>query len=105
MDEVLFLCSCYKLKNLRLTTKVNTDTIQWLCISYLGGLVLERDDTSLNHLVVEIVALAGPLSHTGEDRVSSVGLGDVVDQLHDEDSLADAGAAEEADLASLGVGG
>ena len=31
-------------------------------------------------------------------------LGDVVDQLHDEHGLADAGAAEEADLAALGVG-
>jgi hypothetical protein len=30
-----------------------------------------------------------------------VRLGDVVDQLHDEHSLADAGAAEEADLAAL----
>ena len=30
-------------------------------------------------------------------------LGDVVDELHDEDRLADAGAAEQADLAALGV--
>jgi len=29
---------------------------------------------------------------------------DVVDELHDDDRLADAGAAEEADLATLGVG-
>ena len=32
-------------------------------------------------------------------------LGDVVDQLHDDDGLADAGAAEQPDLAALGVGG
>ena len=32
-------------------------------------------------------------------------LGDVVDELHDEDGLADAGAAEEADLAAAAVGG
>ena len=31
-------------------------------------------------------------------------LGDVVDELHDQHGLADAGAAEEADLAALGVG-
>ena len=31
-------------------------------------------------------------------------IGDVVDQLHDDHRLADAGAAEQADLASLGVG-
>ena len=32
-----------------------------------------------------------------------MGLGDVVDQLHDQHGLADAGAAEQADLAALGV--
>ena len=32
-------------------------------------------------------------------------LRDVVDELHDEDGLADAGAAEQADLAAAGVGG
>merc|ERR1719175_427538 len=30
----------------------------------LGGLVLEGDDTTLNHLVVQIVALPGPLADT-----------------------------------------
>jgi hypothetical protein len=34
-----------------------------------------------------------------------VHLGDVVDQFHDENRLAHAGAAEQADLAALGVGG
>ncbi len=34
-----------------------------------------------------------------------MGLGDVVDELHDEDGLADTGAAEEANLASLAVRG
>jgi hypothetical protein len=32
-----------------------------------------------------------------------VGLGDVVDQFHDQNGLANAGAAEQADLAALGV--
>ena len=32
-------------------------------------------------------------------------LGDVVDELHDEDRFADAGAAEEADFTAFGVGG
>jgi len=39
------------------------------------------DDTSLNHLVVKIVSLSGPLSNTSEDGVTSVSLGDVVDEL------------------------
>ena len=64
---------------------------------------LEVDDTSLNHLVVEIVTLTGALSDTGEDGVTSVGLGDVVDELHDKHSLADTGTSEETDLSSLRV--
>ena len=53
------------------------------------------------HFVVEIVAFAGALAHAGEHRETAVELGDVVDQLHDDDGLADAGAAERADLAAL----
>jgi hypothetical protein len=34
-----------------------------------------------DHLPVEVVALAGPLAHTGEHRVTAVRLGDVVDQF------------------------
>lgn len=37
--------------------------------------------------MVEIVTLTGPLSYTGKHRVTSVGLGYVVNQLHDEYSL------------------
>src|SRR5262249_19579082 len=51
-------------------------------------------DLRLDHLVVEIVALARALAHAGEHRVAAVRLGDVVDQLHDQHGLADAGAAE-----------
>ena len=67
--------------------------------------VLEVDDPGLDHLVVEIVALAGPLADAREHREAAVRLGDVVDQLHDDHGLADAGAAEQADLAALGIGG
>ena len=58
----------------------------------------------LDHLVIEVVALAGALADAGEHRIAAVRLGDVVDQLHDQHGLADAGAAEQADLAALGVG-
>ena len=73
--------------------------------TYLGCFVLERDNAALNHLVVEIVALAGPLADASEHGVAAVSLGHVVDQLHDEYGLAHAGAAEETDLAALHVGG
>merc|ERR1711892_106561 len=71
----------------------------------LGGFVLQGDDTTLNHLIVEIVTLTGPLSHSGKHRVSSVSLSNVVNQLHDQDSLADTGTAEETNLTSLSIGG
>ena len=54
--------------------------------------------------MIEVVALAGALADAGEHRVAAVRLGDVVDELHDQHGLADAGAAEQADLAALGVG-
>ncbi len=55
----------------------------------------------LVHLVVQVVALAGALAHAGEDGVAAVLVGDVADQLLDDDRLAHAGAAEDADLAAL----
>ena len=58
---------------------------------------------ALDHLMIEVVALAGALANAGEDGVTAVRLGDVVDELHDEHGLADARAAEETDLAALGV--
>ena len=62
-------------------------------------------DLRFDELVIEVVALAGALADAGEHRIAAVGLGDVVDQLLNEHRLADARAAEQADLAALGVGG
>src|SRR4029077_19311396 len=56
----------------------------------------------LDHLVIEVVALAGALADAREYRQSRVLLGDVVDELEHVDGLADAGAAEQSDLAALG---
>ena len=67
--------------------------------------VLEVDHAQFDHLVIEVVALAGALADAGEHREAAVRLGDVVDQLHDDHGLADAGAAEQADLAALRIGG
>jgi peptide chain release factor 1 len=60
-------------------------------------------DVGFDELVIEVVALAGTLADAGEHRVTAVGLRDVVDQFLNEHGLADAGAAEQADLAALGV--
>ena len=53
--------------------------------------------------MIKVVALAGTLADTGEDRVAAMRFRDVVDELHDQNSLADTGAAKQADLAALGV--
>ena len=52
-----------------------------------------------------IVTFTGPLPDSGKDGVATVGLGHVVNQLHDKHSLADTGTAEQTDLTTLGVGG
>ncbi len=57
-----------------------------------------------DELVIEVVAFAGALADAGEHRVTAMGLGDVVDQFLNQHRLADAGAAEQADLPALGVG-
>ena len=66
---------------------------------------LAGDELGLLHLVPEVVALAGTLTDAGEAGDAAVLLRQVVDELHDEDGLADAGAAEQADLAAAAVGG
>ena len=53
------------------------------------------------HLVIQVVAFARALADSGEHRDAAMELGDVVDQLHDDDRLAHAGAAEGADLAAF----
>ncbi len=53
--------------------------------------------------MIEIVAFARALADAGEHRVAAMRLGDVVDQLLDQHGLADAGAAEQAHLAALGI--
>ena len=59
------------------------------------------DDAGLDHFVVKIVAFARAFADAGEHRDAAVQFRDVVDQFHDDDGLADAGAAEGAHLAAL----
>ena len=66
--------------------------------------VLDVDDARLLELQPEVVALARALAHAREHRHAAVLLGQVVDELLDDDGLAHAGAAEEADLAAAQVG-
>jgi hypothetical protein len=59
--------------------------------------------TPLLELEPEVVAFARPLADTGEDRHATVLHRDVVNELLDDDGLADAGAAEQPDLAAADV--
>src|ERR687887_396870 len=63
-----------------------------------------RQHARLLHLEPHVVALARALADAAEDRDALVLARDVVDQLLDEDGLADPRAAEQADLAALHVG-
>ena len=63
------------------------------------------EDSRLLHLEPEVVALARALADAAEGRKALVLLGQVSDQLLDQHGLSDPGAAEQADLAALGIGG
>ena len=65
--------------------------------------VVGIDDAALLHLEPEVVALARALADAAEHGHPAVLQGDVVNQLHDDDGLADAGAAEQPDLAAAQV--
>lgn len=54
--------------------------------------------------MVQIVTLTGTLTDTSEDGVTTVGLGDVVDELLNEDSLSDTSTTEQTNLSTTGVG-
>lgn len=45
--------------------------------------------------MVQVVSFAGTLPHSGEHGVTTVGLGHVVDQLHNQHSLADTSATKQ----------
>ena len=51
--------------------------------------------------MVEVVAFARTLANAGEYRKSTVLFGNVVNELHDDDRLADSGAAKQSDFPAL----
>ena len=58
------------------------------------SVILRIQHARFLHLEPEIVAFARTLAHPGEHGDSAMFQGDVVDQLHDDDGLAHARAAE-----------
>ena len=57
-----------------------------------------------DHLVIEVVAFARALADAGKHRIAAMRLRDIIDEFHNNDCLADAGTAKEADLAAARVG-
>ena len=68
------------------------------------GLAGKVDDLGLHHFEVQIGTFTGTFTDTGEDGETTVTLGDVVNELHDDDGLADTSTTEETDLTTLAVG-
>src|SRR5439155_9042828 len=66
-------------------------------------MIVDIDDAALLELDPQVVALARALADAAEHRHTAVLERDVVDQLHDDDRLAHAGAAEQPDLAALQI--
>src|SRR5271163_1368558 len=60
-------------------------------------------DLRFDELVIEVITFTGALADAGEYRIAAMGLRDVVDQFLDEHRLTYTGAAEQPDLAALGV--
>src|SRR5690606_35523232 len=61
------------------------------------------DNAGVGHLEVKVVPFTGTFTDTREHGNTAVLLCDVVDEFLDEDRLADARSAEEADLTALDV--
>jgi peptide chain release factor 1 len=69
------------------------------------GVTVELDDTGFNHFVVQIVTLTSTFTDTTENGVTTVSLGNVVNQFLNQDSLADTSTTEETNLTTTSVGG
>mmetsp|Transcript_71296 Transcript_71296/g.119324 ORF Transcript_71296/g.119324 Transcript_71296/m.119324 type:complete len:393 (-) Transcript_71296:21-1199(-) len=67
------------------------------------GLALQVNHLGSHHLQVQICALTGTLTDTGKHRETTMSLGDIVDQLHDNDSLPDTSSSEKPNLTTLAV--
>lgn len=66
---------------------------------------VEIDDSEGLHFFVQIVTFSGSLSDPCENRISSVGCGDVVNQFHDKDCFSDSGSSEKTNFSSSGIWG
>ena len=55
--------------------------------------------------MIEIVTFSGTFANTGKDGVTTMGLGDVIDEFLNKHCFTDTGTTEESNLTTSGVGG
>ncbi|KAH3670907.1 hypothetical protein OGAPHI_000618 [Ogataea philodendri] len=92
------------------TSKSNSgSSSRWLVhlTEHQGDLrvTLQVDDTSLLHFTVQVVTFSGSLTHTSENGETTVSLGNVVNQLLNENGLTDTGTTEQSNLTTSCVWG
>ena len=91
------------------TRQSHTRTRAWRLVHlsidqrHLGVIAFKIDNASVDHLVVELVSFAGPLAHPGKDRIATMTLGDIVNQLLDQYRFAHSSAAKKANFAALSI--
>jgi len=66
---------------------------------------VQMDDTRLDHFVVEIVTLTSTFTNTGEDRVTTMSLSNIVNKFHNKHSLTDTGTTEKTNFTTSGIRG
>merc|ERR1719265_3130977 len=71
----------------------------------LGRALGDLDHSGLLHLGVQVITLTGTLSDSGEHRETTMVRRNILDQLHNNDSLTDTGTSEETNLTTLRVRG
>ncbi len=62
------------------------------------------NDSRFLHFVPEVVSFPGPFTHAGKDGIAPVFIGNIADQFHNKDGLANTRSAEETNLAAPGIG-
>ena len=72
-------------------------------VQHAALLALGVGDFSTSHFVIEVVAFAGAFANAAEDGVATMVGGNVVNQFHNNNCFADAGAAEQPDLSAFDI--
>ena len=84
--------------------QANPQTGSWRLVHLTENHGRFVNNSGFLHFKVKVVTLTGTLSHAGKDRVAAVFVGNIADQLHNEDGLAHTCTAEKTNFSAPGVG-